>query len=151
MKTQTTGTTALSDVSTEEHSVVSRDEWIAERRMLLAREKELTRLRDQIAHERRALPWVRIDKNYVFDAPEGRRTLAELFEGRRQLLVQHFMFGPGWEQGCPSCSFMADHSDGMNVHLAHRDVTLRLISSGNGARRLKDRRPASTCATGTCR
>jgi len=128
MKTQTTGTTALSDVSTEEHSVVSRDEWIAERRMLLAREKELTRLRDQIAHERRALPWVRIDKNYVFDAPEGRRTLAELFEGRRQLLVQHFMFGPGWEQGCPSCSFMADHSDGMNVHLAHRDVTLLAIS-----------------------
>ena len=95
MKTHTTGTTALSDVSTEDHSVVSRDEWIAERRMLLAREKELTRLRDQIAHERRALSWVRIDKNYVFDAPEGRRTLAELFEGRRQLLVQHFMFGPG--------------------------------------------------------
>src|SRR5262245_25162857 len=105
-------------------SVVSREEWLAERQKLLAHEKELTRLRDQIARKRRALPWVRIDKNYVFDAPEGRRTLAELFEGRRQLLVQHFMFAPGWEQGCPSCSFMADHSDGMNVHLAHRDVTL---------------------------
>src|SRR5262245_4607362 len=109
-------------------SVVSREEWVAERQKLLAHEKELTRLRDQIARKRRALPWVRIDKNYVFDAPEGRRTLAELFEGRRQLLVQHFMFAPGWEQGCPSCSFMADHSDGMNVHLAHRDVTLLAVS-----------------------
>jgi predicted dithiol-disulfide oxidoreductase (DUF899 family) len=99
--------------STENHRVVSREDWIAERRALLAREKELTRLRDQIARERRALPWVRIDKNYVFDTPEGRRTLVDLFDGRRQLLVQHFMFGPGWEQGCPSCSFMADHSDGM--------------------------------------
>ncbi|MGH8708570.1 MAG: DUF899 domain-containing protein [Burkholderiales bacterium] len=95
---------------------------------MLARERELTRLRDQVARERRALPWLRIEKNYAFDAPEGRRTLAELFEGRHQLLVQHFMFGPGWEQGCPSCSFMADHTDGMNVHLANRDVTLVAIS-----------------------
>ena len=117
--------TATAETSTVNHPVVSRDRWLAERKTLLAREKELTHLRDQIARERRALPWVRIEKNYVFDAPEGRRTLAELFEGRRQLLVQHFMFGPGWEQGCPSCSFMADHTDGMNVHLAHRDVTLR--------------------------
>src|SRR5499426_43326 len=109
-------------------SVVSREEWVAERQKLLAHEKELTRLRDQIARKRRALPWVQIDKNYVFEAPEGPRTLAELFEGRRQLLVQHFMLAPGWEQGCPSCSFMADHSDGMNVHLAHRDVTLVAIS-----------------------
>jgi predicted dithiol-disulfide oxidoreductase (DUF899 family) len=123
-----TGTTAISELSTENHKVVSRDEWVAERKTLLAREKELTRLRDQIARERRALPWVRIDKNYVFDGPEGRRTLAELFDGRRQLLVQHFMLAPGWEQGCPSCSFMADHSDGMNVHLAHRDVTLVAVS-----------------------
>ena len=110
------------------HPVVSRDRWIAERKALLAHEKELTHLRDQIARERRALPWVRIDKPYVFDTPEGTRTLAALFEGRRQLLVQHFMFGPQWEQGCPSCSFMADHSDGMAVHLAHRDVTLVAIS-----------------------
>ncbi len=95
---------------------------------LLAREKERARLRDQIASERRALPWVRIDKRYVFDAPEGRRTLAELFDGRRQLLVQHFMLAPGWEQGCPSCSFMADHTDGMNVHLAHRNVALVAVS-----------------------
>jgi predicted dithiol-disulfide oxidoreductase (DUF899 family) len=120
--------TAVAEANTVNHAVVSRDRWIAERKALLAREKELTRLRDQIARERRALPWVRIEKNYVFDGLEGRRTLAELFEGRRQLLVQHFMFGPGWEQGCPSCSFMADHSDGMNVHLAHRDVTLLAIS-----------------------
>jgi predicted dithiol-disulfide oxidoreductase (DUF899 family) len=128
MKTQKTGAAGISHASTESHRVVSRDEWIAERKRLLAREKELTRLKDRIAGERRALPWVRIDKSYVFDAPEGRRTLADLFEGRRQLLVQHFMLAPGWEQGCPSCSFMADHSDGMAVHLAHRDATLVAVS-----------------------
>ena len=115
-------------MSTVKHAVVSKDRWIAERKRLLAREKELTHLRDQVARERRAMPWVRIEKNYVFDTPEGRRTLAELFEGSRQLLVQHFMLGPGWKQGCPSCSFMADHTDGMNVHLAHRDVTFVAIS-----------------------
>jgi predicted dithiol-disulfide oxidoreductase (DUF899 family) len=120
--------TAISRAGTAKHRIVSRDEWVAERKTLLAREKELTHLRDQIARERRALPWVRVDKTYVFDAPDGRRTLAELFDGRRQLLVQHFMFAPGWEQGCKSCSFMADHSDGMNVHLAHRDITLVAIS-----------------------
>jgi predicted dithiol-disulfide oxidoreductase (DUF899 family) len=120
--------TATTEVNTANHPIVSRDRWIAERKALLAHEKELTHLRDQIARERRALPWVRIDKNYGFEAPEGRRTLAELFEGRRQLIVQHFMLGPGWEQGCPSCSFMADHSDAMNVHLAHRDVTLIAVS-----------------------
>jgi predicted dithiol-disulfide oxidoreductase (DUF899 family) len=111
-----------------DHPVVSRDRWLAERRALLAREKELTRLHDQIARERRALPWERVEKSYAFDTPDGRRTLAELFEDRHQLLVQHFMFAPGWEQGCPSCSFMADHTDGMNVHLAHRDVTFAAIS-----------------------
>jgi predicted dithiol-disulfide oxidoreductase (DUF899 family) len=110
------------------HAVVAVDQWVAERKKLLAREKELTRLRDQISRERRALPWVRVDKNYVFDAPEGRRTLADLFDGRRQLLVQHFMFAPGWEQGCPSCSYMADHSDGANLHLAPRDITLVAVS-----------------------
>ena len=121
-------TTASPQKSTPDHRVVSREEWIAERKALLAHEKELTRLRDQIARERRALPWVRIAKNYVFDTLEGQRALADLFDGRRQLLVQHFMFGPDWEQGCPSCSFMADHSDGMAVHLAHRDVTLVAVS-----------------------
>jgi predicted dithiol-disulfide oxidoreductase (DUF899 family) len=120
--------TRTSEVSTLNHPVVSRELWVADRKTLLAHEKELTRLTDQIARERRALPWVRIDRNYVFDTTEGPRTLAELFEGRRQLLVQHFMFGPGWEQGCPSCSFMADHTDGMTVHLAHRDTTFVAIS-----------------------
>jgi predicted dithiol-disulfide oxidoreductase (DUF899 family) len=111
-----------------EHPVVSREQWRAARIALLAREKQLTRLQDEIARERRALPWVRVDKDYVFDAPEGPRTLGELFDGRSQLLVQHFMFAPGWEQGCKSCSFMADHNDGANLHLAQRDVTLVAIS-----------------------
>jgi predicted dithiol-disulfide oxidoreductase (DUF899 family) len=120
--------TAIAEVNAVNHPVVSRDRWIAARKTLLAREKELTRLRDQIARERRALPWLRIEKDYVFDTPAGQRTLAELFEGRRQLLVQHFMFAPGWEAGCKSCSFMADHIDGANVHLAQRDVTLLVVS-----------------------
>ena len=120
--------TAIAKASTVNHPVVSGDRWAAERKALLAREKELTHLRDQVARERRALPWERVEKDYAFDIPGGRRTLADLFEGRRQLLVQHFMFGPAWEQGCPSCSFMADHTDGMNVHLAHRDITLVAIS-----------------------
>jgi predicted dithiol-disulfide oxidoreductase (DUF899 family) len=110
------------------HPVVSSEQWLSERKALLAREKELTHLRDQIAGERRALPWERVEKNYIFDTAQGQRTLSDLFEGRRQLLVQHFMFAPNWEQGCPSCSFMADHTDGMKVHLAHRDITLVAIS-----------------------
>ncbi|UUZ75639.1 DUF899 domain-containing protein [Polaromonas sp. P1(28)-13] len=118
----------MTEASTMNHSVVSRDKWLAERKTLLAQEKELTRLRDQIASKRRALPWVRIEKNYLFDAPEGKRSLAELFEGRHQLMVQHFMFAPGWEQGCPSCSFMADHTDGMKIHLEHRDVSFVAVS-----------------------
>ncbi len=125
MTTHTTDTIAVSRGSTQNHRVVSSDEWAAGRRTLLAHEKELTRLRDQVARERRALPWVRIDKNYTFDTREGQRTLADLFDGRRQLLVQHFMLGPGWEQGCPSCSYMADHIDGATVHLAQRDGHLR--------------------------
>jgi len=120
--------TAIVEASTVNHPVVSKERWVAERKTLLAHERELTHLRDQIARERRALPWERIEKDYVFDAPKGRRALADLFEGRRQLLVQHFMLGPGWEQGCPSCSFMADHTDGMTLHLAHRDTTFVAIS-----------------------
>jgi predicted dithiol-disulfide oxidoreductase (DUF899 family) len=116
------------EASTANHPIVSKEQWVAERRKLLAREKELTQLRDQIARERRALPWERVPRNYVFDTPEGRRSLADLFEGRSQLLVQHFMLGPGWEQGCPSCSYMADHIGGMKVHLEHRDVTLLVVS-----------------------
>src|SRR3954471_2005893 len=121
-------TTTLSEPSAVDHPVVSSDQWVAERKKLLAREKELTQLRDQIARERRALPWERVEKEYVFDSTQGRRTLGELFEGGRQLIVQHFMFGPGWEQGCPSCSFMADHTDGMTIHLAHRDIAWVAIS-----------------------
>lgn len=108
--------------------VVTRDRWLAERQALLTREKALTRLGDQVARERRALPWVHVETPYTFDTPEGRRTLADLFEGRRQLLVQHFMFAPGWEQGCKSCSFMADHLDGMRAHLARRELTVLVVS-----------------------
>lgn len=110
------------------HPVVSRDRWIASRKDLLAREKELTQLQDRLAAERRALPWVQLTQDYVFDTAAGPRSLGELFRGRRQLLVQHFMFGPGWEQGCKSCSFMADHLDGMAAHLAQRDITLLAVS-----------------------
>ena len=108
--------------------VVSRDEWLAARKQHLKKEKEFTRLRDKLSAERRELPWVKVDKNYVFDGPEGKETLADLFDGRSQLVVYHFMFGPEWEQGCPSCSFLADHIDGTLVHLAHRDVTLLAVS-----------------------
>lgn len=111
-----------------ENRVVTRELWLAERLALLAREKALTRQADELARERRALPWLRVDKTYVFQTPEGPRRLDELFEGRRQLLVQHFMFAPGWEQGCKSCSFMADHHAGMLPHLAQRDVTLLVVS-----------------------
>ena len=110
------------------HPVVPRDQWIAARKALLAREKELTRLGDQIARERRALPWVRMEKDYLFDTPEGRRPLADLFDGRHQLLIQHFMLAPGWEQGCKSCSYMADHTDATLVHLAQRDVAFVAVS-----------------------
>lgn len=128
MRTKPAELLATLGVTSESHRAVSRETWLAARKALLAREKELTHMRDQIARERLALPWVRVDKNYVFDAPEGKVTLAELFDGRSQLLVQHFMFAPGREQGCPSCSFMADHTDGMTIHLAQRDITFVAIS-----------------------
>jgi predicted dithiol-disulfide oxidoreductase (DUF899 family) len=128
VKRHVTGTSAISQVNTQNHRVVSRDEWVAQRKELLAREKELTRLGDQIARERRGLPWVRLDKTYTFDTPAGQRTLADLFDGRRQLLVQHFMLAPGWEQGCKNCSYMADHTDSAIVHLAQRDVTFVAVS-----------------------
>ena len=108
--------------------VVSHDDWLKARRELLAAEKEFTRERDALTRRRMAMPWERVEKRYVFETPNGKRTLTELFEGSSQLLVQHFMLGPGWEQGCPSCSFMADHADGMDVHLQHRDVTFVAVS-----------------------
>ena len=111
-----------------QHTVVSQDEWLAARKTLLAREKEFTKARDALSAARRDLPWVKLDKNYVFDTPNGKRSLAELFDGRSQLIVYHFMLGPGWVQGCPSCSYLADHFDGANIHLAQRDVTFTAIS-----------------------
>jgi predicted dithiol-disulfide oxidoreductase (DUF899 family) len=111
-----------------QHQVVSQEEWLASRKALLSKEKEFTRLRDQLSAERRELPWVKVDKEYVFDGPDGKETLADLFDGRSQLIVYHFMFGPGWEQGCPSCSYVSDHIDGANWHLPHRDVTLLAVS-----------------------
>jgi predicted dithiol-disulfide oxidoreductase (DUF899 family) len=95
---------------------------------LLAKEKEFTRLRDQLSKERRELPWERVEKNYIFDGPGGKETLAQLFQGRSQLLVYHFMFDPDLEAGCPHCSFWADNFNGISVHLNHRDVTMLTIS-----------------------
>jgi predicted dithiol-disulfide oxidoreductase (DUF899 family) len=111
-----------------QHKVVSQKEWIAARKAHLANEKALTKARDRLSAERRALPWVRVEKNYVFDTPEGKKTLADLFDGRSQLVVYHFMLGPGWKEGCPSCSLLADHFDGAAWHLPHRDVTLAAVS-----------------------
>ena len=111
-----------------QHPVVSRDEWLIKRRALLAREKEAIHLRDAINAERQALPWVKVDTEYVFDTPDGQKTLAQLFDGRSQLVVYHFMLGPGWEAGCPGCSFLSDHFGGMLPHLNHHDVTLVAIS-----------------------
>jgi predicted dithiol-disulfide oxidoreductase (DUF899 family) len=112
----------------EKHRIVSRDEWIAARKQLLADEKEFTRARDRLSQQRRDLPWERVDKDYVFSGETGKETLAQLFAGRHQLIVYHFMFDPGWDAGCKSCSFWADNFDGILVHLAHRDVTMVVVS-----------------------
>jgi predicted dithiol-disulfide oxidoreductase (DUF899 family) len=111
-----------------DHAVVSREEWLEARRAFLLREKQETRLRDAVRAERQALPWVKIDKNYIFETAAGLRTLADLFDGRSQLIVYHFMLGPDWEAGCTGCSFLADHLDGTLPHLNHHDVTLTAIS-----------------------
>src|SRR5712692_10074451 len=108
--------------------VVAQAEWLVARKELLSKEKEFTRLRDQLSRQRRELPWEKVEKEYVFDGQNGKETLADLFGGRSQLIVYHFMFGPEWEEGCKSCSFLADHIDGSVVHLAHRDVTFVVIS-----------------------
>lgn len=112
----------------EKHKVVSREAWLAARRKHLAREKELTRRRDRLGEERRRLPWARVDGDYVFDGPRGRESLADLFDGRSQLIVYHFMFGPRWKEGCPICSFWADCFDPLAIHLAHRDISLVAVS-----------------------
>lgn len=111
-----------------DHRIVSRDEWLAARRAFLAREKDFTRQRDALSAARRDLPWEKVEKTYVFDGPDGRETLADLFAGKSQLIVYHFMFAPEWEEGCKSCSFWADNFERLPVHLKHRDTTMLAVS-----------------------
>jgi predicted dithiol-disulfide oxidoreductase (DUF899 family) len=110
------------------HQIVSEDTWISGRKQLLLKEKELTRMQDEVNQLRRELPWHRVEKSYAFDTSNGKQSLAQLFDGRSQLVVYHFMFGPGWAAGCVGCSFFADHADGANIHLARHDVTFVAIS-----------------------
>jgi predicted dithiol-disulfide oxidoreductase (DUF899 family) len=112
----------------QQHKVVSHDEWIAARKAYLVEEKAFSRARDALARKRRELPWEKIERKYVFDTPQGKQSLGELFGGKSQLIIYHFMLGPGWEAGCPSCSFLADHFDGAVVHLAQRDVSFVVVS-----------------------
>lgn len=114
--------------NTPPHRTVTRDQWLKERTALLAEEKEFTRQRDALATKVRDLPWVKVDKPYTFDAPTGKKSLADLFGPRTQLIVYHFMFDPTWSQGCMSCSFIADHYNNLVVHLAHRDISFVTIS-----------------------
>jgi predicted dithiol-disulfide oxidoreductase (DUF899 family) len=129
MNTQTANLEETSTVTAVAgHPIVSPEEWLQARKTLLAKEKEFTRLRDELSRQRRELPWEKVEKNYVFEGPKGKESLADLFQGRSQLIVYHFMFGPDWPEGCPSCSMVADHFDGSLVHLAQRDVTLVVAS-----------------------
>ena len=114
--------------SIKAHPVVSHEKWLSARTAFLAKEKEFTRLRDELSRQRRELPWEKVDKQYVFDGPSGKETLAELFENRSQLIVYHLMFAPEWDEGCPHCSFWADNFNGIAVHLNHRDVAFVAIS-----------------------
>ncbi len=113
---------------TEMHQVVAHDAWINARTALLAKEKEFTRLRDELSRQRRDLPWEVVDREYIFDGPTGKQSLSDLFDGRSQLVVYHFMFDPSWEEGCPHCSFWADSFDPNVVHLKARDVTMTAVS-----------------------
>ncbi len=112
------------------HRIVSHEEWVNARKAFMAKEKEFTRLREELARERRGLPWERVDKAYVFDTAEGKATLSDLFGGKGQLIVQHFMFGPDYQEGCPSCSFWTDNFEGIEGHLAARDTAFVLVSRG---------------------
>jgi predicted dithiol-disulfide oxidoreductase (DUF899 family) len=116
------------DPSETNSKILSQAEWLVARRDLLTREKELTRLRDEVSRHRRELPWVKVDKQYVFEGADGRETLSDLFDARSQLIVYHFMLGPGWGEGCKNCSYLADHFDGANWHLPHRDVSFVVVS-----------------------
>ena len=118
-----------STITELEHlKVATHSEWLEARKAFLAKEKEFTRLRDELSRQRRELPWERVEKDYTFDSPSGKKTLSDLFDGCSQLIVYHFMLGPGWKEGCPSCSYLADHYDGAAIHLANRDVTLAVVS-----------------------
>jgi len=120
----------MKDEGIENHRTVSRDEWLAARKGLLEKEKQFTRLHDELNTERRSLPWVKVSKEYVFEGPNGKETLRDLFEGRSQLIVYHFMFAPEGSAGCPHCSLRADGFNGINVHLKERDVTMIAVSRG---------------------
>jgi predicted dithiol-disulfide oxidoreductase (DUF899 family) len=120
----------MTENQAEKPRVVSQAEWLAAHEEFLKKEKEFTRERDALSAERRKLPWVKVDKDYVFDSADGPKTLGDLFNGKSQLIVQHFMLGPGAKQGCPSCSLLADHLDGMLVHMAQRDVAMAAVSRG---------------------
>jgi predicted dithiol-disulfide oxidoreductase (DUF899 family) len=113
---------------TREHKVVTEKEWLKARKALLVKEKKFNRLRDELNRQRRNLPWVKVDKEYVFTGPNGQETLGELFGGKHQLIIYHFMFGPGWKEGCPHCSFWCDHYDSAGIHLPQRDTTLAVVS-----------------------
>jgi predicted dithiol-disulfide oxidoreductase (DUF899 family) len=110
------------------HKVVSREDWLKARLAHLTAEKEFTRRRDELSRQRRELPWEKVEKNYIFEGPNGPETLADLFASRRQLIIYHFMLGPDWEEGCKSCSYLADHFDATTIHLAHRDTGLAVVS-----------------------
>jgi len=112
----------------EPMKIVSHEQWLEARKALLAKEKEFTRLRDQLSQQRRDLPWEKVEKTYVFNGPNGKETLDQLFEGRSQLIIYHFMFDPTWEAGCKSCSFWIDNVGNVIVHLNHRDVTMVAVS-----------------------
>jgi predicted dithiol-disulfide oxidoreductase (DUF899 family) len=112
----------------QSHPVVSRNQWVEERKALLAKEKEFTLLRDELSRQRRELPWVRVEKEYVFEGADGKQTLSDLFDGRQQLVVYHLMFDPSWDEACSRCSFWADNFNGVRVHLNQRDVSIVAVS-----------------------
>jgi predicted dithiol-disulfide oxidoreductase (DUF899 family) len=118
----------ITDTQLQNHKIVSPAEWLAARKELLTKEKEFTRLRDELSQKRRDLPWEKVEKTYQFEGPQGKESLADLFQNRNQLVVYHFMFSPDWNEGCPSCSFWADNFNGADVHMNQRDVTFVAIS-----------------------
>lgn len=120
--------TTITNTPPTSHRIATREEWLKQRIALLAEEKELTHKRDALAAKVRALPWVKVEKPYAFDTPDGKKSLADLFGAKSQLVVYHFMFDPTWSQGCKSCSFVADHYNGLVIHLAHRDISFITVS-----------------------